>query len=489
MSNYAEVLKLKEELNDIKQIANELNEVIDNSFDGIVISDAKGKIIYQNEAYENLSGFKMEDLVGRYLQDLVKEKVIDQSVSLKVLKTKKSETIIQKLNTGKEILVSGVPIRDEYGDIKKIVCNIRDLAKLNLLEKEIIDLEQKKQQVSQELKELQGRKNLRDSIITQDEKMKQVIDRAIRVAQIDSTVLIQGESGVGKEGIVNLIHQYSHRNDKPLIKINSSAIPSELLESELFGYEPGSFTGANQKGKIGKLEMASGGTIFFDEIGDMPLALQVKLLRVLQEYEIVRIGGVKPVKVDLRVITATNRNLEEDVAKGTFRKDLFYRINTIPIYVPKLEDRKDDIVPLVYHFLKEIKNKYGINREFSNESLKIIKSYSWPGNVRELKNLIERVSLMICKPVIEADDIKKEMHFTPTNTNDVNENYNISEVQTEPLKETLKKYEINIIKNTIIKYPSIRKAAKALQIDQSTLVRKIKNYNIDNDAKIHNYDA
>lgn len=478
MPNYADVLALREELNKVKQICDELNEVIDNSFDGIVICDVKGKIIYQNQAFENLTGLKVEELVGRFLQDLIEEGILDQSVSLKVLETNKPETIIQKFNTGKVALVSGVPIRDEYGEIKKVVSNIRDLAKLNQLEEKIIELEQKKQRVNQELEELQGRKNLKDSIIAHDENMKQVVDRALRVAQIDSAVLIQGESGVGKEGLVNLIHQYSNRNEKSLIKINCGAIPAQLLESELFGYESGSFTGANQKGKKGILEMASGGTVFFDEISEMPLSLQVKLLRVLQEYEIVRIGGVEPIKIDVRIIAATNRNLEQEVVKGTFRKDLYYRINIIPIYVPKLQDRKDDIIPLVYHFLNEIKSKYGISRAFSDESLYLFKNYPWPGNVRELKNLVERVCLMINKPLIEVHDIKNEMQFVSgSNLNNHKAEQPVRD-QTEPLKESIKEYEINIIQNTISKFSSIRMAAKALQIDQSTLVRKIKKYNI-----------
>ncbi|MFM1653764.1 sigma-54 interaction domain-containing protein [Brevibacillus sp. B_LB10_24] len=456
-------------------VLDELTQIIHYSFDGIVICDADGVILFQNPAYERLTGLRAQDCVGRNLQELIDEGVIDKSVTFRVLSEKKPMTIIQNFITGKKVLVSGVPIRDASGEIKKVVCNIRDLTTLNQLEKEILDLEEQNQRVNRELEELKEKQDARKAIVAHDLKTKEVMERAMRVAQVNSVVLIQGESGVGKEGIVNLIHQYSNRSDKPLVRINCGAIPEQLLESELFGYESGSFTGASKSGKPGLFEIASAGTLFLDEIGDMPQQLQVKLLRVLQEYEITRIGGVKPIKIDVRIIAATNRNLDELVAQGKFREDLYYRLNIIPIVVPPLRERRDDIIPLVYHFLRNIKNTYGVNRMFSRDALESLREYDWPGNVRELQNLVERISLMINKPLINLQDIESEVKIGPARRSASHRPPQTVQ-QGQSLKEQLEEWERVIIRQSLSQFPSVRQAAKALQIDQSTLIRKMQKY-------------
>ncbi|HZG73725.1 MAG TPA: sigma-54 dependent transcriptional regulator, partial [Chondromyces sp.] len=318
-----------------------------------------------------------------------------------------------------------------------------------------------------------------NSIVAYDKRMKEVLERALRVARVDSTILVTGESGVGKEGIVHYIHENSNRRHAKLVKINCGAIPEQLLESELFGYSPGAFTGANSKGKKGLFEIASGGTIFLDEIGEMPLSLQVKLLRVIQEGEMTKVGDIAPMKVDIRIIVATNRDLKKEVENKRFREDLYYRLNIIPIHVPPLRERKDDIIPLVYHFLNKLKEKYGIHRIFSGESLRQIESYHWPGNVRELQNFIERLCLVVNKPVINLEDIRNEWNFnlleneTHPSQNDLDQSQNIY-----PLKRQLEDYEKEIIIKTLQQCPSMRQAAKALQIDPSTLLRKMQKYNI-----------
>jgi PAS domain S-box-containing protein len=461
----------------------ELTQIINSSFDGIVIVNQEGIILFQNPAYEKITGLRNTDCVGRHLQDLIDEGMIDQSVSLRVLREQKPLTIVQKIITGKKVLVSGVPIKDNNGNIQKVVCNIRDLTTLNQLEKEIMELEKQNQKVNRELEELKEKQDAKNSIVAHDPSMKSVVERAMRVAQINSAVLIQGESGVGKECIVNLIHQYSNRNDKQLVRINCGAIPEQLLESELFGFESGSFTGANQKGKPGLFEIASKGTLFLDEIGDLPLQLQVKLLRVLQEYEITRVGGVKPIKIDVRIITATNRNLEEMVNEGKFREDLYYRLNIIPIYVPPLRERRDDILPLVYHFLNRIKNIYGVNRMFTRDALEGFQEYSWPGNVRELQNLVERVTLMINKPLISLQDIKSEIKIGLTEWKPLQKSVPADvHKPIQPLKNLVEEFEQTIIKQALEQSPSIRQAAKALNVDQSTLLRKMQRYKIQKDA-------
>lgn len=475
----AESVSLNKEIDKLDNLKKELDEVINSSFDGIVISDAKGKIMYQNPAYERITELSTEFCIGKNLQSLVDKGIIDVSASLKAIKGNRAITISQKIKTGKSVLVSAVPIRNKQGEIIKIVNNVRDLTQLNNLETEIQQLEIKNQRIHEELQQLKGISDPKYSIIAHSTQMKDVIDRALRVAQIDSGVLIQGPSGVGKEKIVDLIHRNSIRKDGPLIKINCGAIPESLLESELFGYESGSFTGATKKGKAGLFEAANNGTIFLDEIGEMPLQLQVKLLRILQEREVVRIGGTTPIQVDVRVIAATNRNLSDMIEEMKFREDLYYRLNIIPIKIPPLEQRVEDIIPLIYHFTNNLNIKYGLNRSFSPEVLETFANYKWPGNVRELQNIVERVVLMSQHSEITMDDLQRELNLNSESSIQVS-NSNTLITHHLPLKDQVESFEESIIREAIKIYPSIRKAAIALKIDQSTLVRKLQKYKIEN---------
>ncbi|MEK4306732.1 sigma-54 interaction domain-containing protein [Oceanobacillus sp. FSL K6-0251] len=467
-------VRLSKEKETLQELRQELNEVINSSFDGIVISDERGTIIHQNPSYEKITGLSSEELIGRSLKELEDEKVIDESSSLKALRDNKEITIIQKINTGASVLISAVPIRNKNGNIKKVVNNVRDLSELNMLETEIKNLKKKNQAIHEELELLKHQKSPEDSIIAHSEGMQEVLNRALRVAHIDSSVIVQGPSGVGKEKIVELIHKNSIRSEKPLIKVNCGAIPEALLESELFGYISGAFTGASQKGKAGLFEAANKGTILLDEIGEMNKDLQVKLLRVIQEREITRVGDTRPIPIDVRIIAATHRNLAEMVEIGTFRNDLYYLLNVIPIHIPPLKNRKKDIIPLVYHFLKDIKAKYAIERKFSEDVLQSFRNYDWPGNVRELQNLVERVAVMSTEPEVEMKDVQKELQI---NINPTKPTISLEEVKS--LKEQIENHEAAIIEDMVGKYPSIRKAATALSVDQSTLVRKMKKYGIE----------
>lgn len=473
-----DLVRLWKENESLEELRYELNEIINSSYDGIVIADADGVIIHQNPSYAKITGLPTSQCIGRHLSDLEKEGVIDRSATLIALREKRPVTITQKINTGATVLVSAVPIRDKNGNITKVVNNVRDLTYLNNLQSEKKKLEEKNKAIQKELEALKLQNNPTLSIVANSEAMHKVLDRALKVARIDSGILIEGPSGSGKEKIVELIHHHSHRCKYPLIKVNCAAIPHSLLESELFGYEPGAFTGAHKKGKRGLIEAANNGTFFLDEIGEMPLDLQVKLLRVLQEQQITRIGGTKPIPVNIRVIAATNRNLKEMVEKGEFREDLFYRLNIIPIKIPPLKERKEDIIPLTYHFLKDINKKYGINRQFSQDALHMFTLYDWPGNVRELKNFVERTALMSSHTEITVDDIMNELQIGNERLIESKPHAIHIDPTTISLKEKVEAYEKKIIEETLPLFPSIRQAAIALKVDQSTLVRKIQKYRI-----------
>jgi transcriptional regulator with PAS, ATPase and Fis domain len=306
-------------------------------------------------------------------------------------------------------------------------------------------------------------------MIAADEDMLNTIQIAKRVAEVNTTVLILGETGVGKEEIAKYIHKNSSRAQKQFIKINCGAIPLNLIESELFGYERGAFTGANKEGKIGLFELASGGTIFLDEVGELPLDIQVKLLGVLQEREIERIGGIKPIKIDVRIIAVTNRDLEKMVRNKQFREDLFYRLNVVPITIPPLRYRKQDILALITYFLKELNLRFNSNKTFSEEAIRKMYEYKWPGNVRELKNIIERVMIMSQTDKIITKDLPEAI--AQNNDEGIVKNY-----ETKTLKEILDHVEEQKLNEAFSKYNNVRGAAKSLGIDASTFVRKRQKY-------------
>lgn len=303
--------------------------------------------------------------------------------------------------------------------------------------------------------------------------MKELTKMAIRVAKVDSTVLIQGESGVGKELIADVIHSHGVRNKGPLIKINCGAIPENLLESEFFGYEPGAFSGASRKGKIGLFELANGGILFLDEIGDMPLNLQVKLLRVLQDKEITRVGGIRPTRVDIRIITGTNRNLIEMINNRQFRQDLYYRLNVVPIHVPALRERREDIPVLTNYFLDYFNNKYLTNathKKLAPEVINCFMKHDWPGNVRELENLIERLIVTTAQPYISLNDLPPWLEKSKINT--IGNTENIS------LRCAVEDTERKLLQYAFSRYKSTYEVARVLEINQSTVVRKAAKYGI-----------
>ncbi len=453
---------------DFKEISNHL-------YDGIYISDGTGKTIFVNDAYSRITDIAKEDVIGRNVLDISQEgKLYKGAVTMDVIKKK---TIINSLGKSlvnqKDLLVTGSPIFDEDKNVRLVVINNRDISNLKELELKNAELQSDKQRANQEIEFLRKQQTSKAYVVREGEYMKAIMELVSTIAPTDVTILIMGESGTGKEVIVDEIYSKSLRKKKPLIKVNCAAIPSDLLESELFGYEGGSFTGAKTSGKIGLFELANEGTILLDEIGDMSMKLQSKLLRVLQNKEIIRIGGNNPIKLNIRVIASTNKDLKKEVENGKFRDDLYYRLNVVPIQLKPLRERRDEIPSLTDEFLNRYNKKYNKNIKIENDAIKLLLRYNWPGNIRELENLIERL-IVINKDgyirydslltLLDMEEYKKTKKFR---------------IKNFTLKEEVKKLETEIIKDAIYELGSVNKASAVLGLSQPALSKKCKVLNID----------
>ena len=452
-----------------KSLKEELATIIESSFDGIYLTDSSGRILRVNEAFTRITGIGSEELLNKTVDELVERGVFKHTIPLEALADGRPVTISQEVRTGKTILVTSNPIMDADGHISRIVHNARDITELNNLKNKLEQVES----LSQHYREQLNKIKISNKYIAKAQSSKALIELVMRLSAVDTTVLITGESGVGKEIIAEILHENSDRRDKLMVTVNCAAIPENLLESELFGYEAGAFTGASRKGKIGAFELADGGTIFLDEISELPLNLQSKLLRALQQKVITRLGGNKPLKVDVRIIAATNQNLLEMVARREFRNDLFYRLNVIPIKILPLRDRKEEIPDLVSHFTKLFNKKYKLNKRLDERAVYDLMQYNWPGNVRELQNMIERNMITSEKDVINNLDFGE----------DKPDRYRIDKVFKEPisalkLKTAVENLERDIIQDALHHHGTSRKAAFALGISQPTIVRKASKYKI-----------
>ncbi|MFS8630180.1 MAG: sigma 54-interacting transcriptional regulator, partial [Bacillales bacterium] len=389
----------------------------------------------------------------------------------KVIEKKKTVTIVQKNLNGKETLMTGNPVFNERGEVEKVVTNIRDLSELNQLTEKLRQARRLNEKYKEEIIRLKDSAVTTGDIVIKSKKMLEIYSMAERIANFDTTILILGETGVGKDVLVRNIFQKSSRSKKgKLIKVNCGAIPKDLLESELFGYEGGAFSGANREGKAGMFELADKGVLFLDEISEMPLNLQVKLLRAIQEREIMRVGGTKEIKVDIQLIAASNKDLGEMVKKGEFREDLYYRLNVVPIHIPPLRERRDDILPLVYHYLARYNEKYKVSKDFDRELKNFFYYYHWPGNVRELSNLIERLILTVPHQLLTVHDLPEE--YKKHLDDDSEKDEEIS------LKEAVEREEKKLLQKAVKKYRTTYEIAEKLKTSQSTIVRKLQKYNL-----------
>ncbi|MDD4169621.1 MAG: sigma 54-interacting transcriptional regulator [Desulfotomaculaceae bacterium] len=464
----SEIEFISNELETVKELNKELKALIESSYDGILIAQCDGVITQVNDAYTRMTGLKSKDIIDRPFRKLVEDGHYASSIVDSVLKKKKSVTNLQISPLGNRLMITGNPVVNERGEIIRIVINVRDMTELENLRQELQDSKKLNRRYQEELCNRNGQKAKEQRVTTSSPQMQSVIDLCTRVAKVDSTVLLTGDSGVGKEVLAKHIHNKSARNAGPFIKINCGAIPETLLESELFGYERGAFTGAGKDGKPGMFEMAHNGTLLLDEIGDLPLSLQVKLLRVLQDKEIIRVGGTENRSVDVRILAATNRNLSDMVQQGSFREDLFFRLNVVPIQIPPLRERRCDIIPLLNIFKDKYYKKYGIRKQFSPEVLKIFYEYHWPGNIRELENIVERMVVTAPEAVITAKHMPENLRYV---VKDVSSRVMVQGVM--PLREAMLELESQLINEAINLCGSTYKAAKVLCIDQSTVTRKL----------------
>ena len=454
--------------------------ILDKMDDGIFIVSRQGSIIAVNKAVEKNGGKKMHELIGRNIDDLVKEGYCTEFVSRRVIESGREETLVQHTKDNKELLVTGKPYY-KNGQLEMVVACERDVTELAKTKEKLSKVKIMNEEYQKELEYLRKVNSQSNEVVSVSRNMKQTIEMAKKVARLDTTVLIQGESGTGKEVMAKLICSESPRSKKPFIKVNCGAIPENLLESEMFGYVEGAFTGAKKAGKEGYFGMANGGTIFLDEVNELPFNLQVKLLRVIQEREMMPVGSDRPVKLDIRIIASTNKDLKKLVARGKFRQDLYYRISVVSINIPPLRERREDIVQLVKHFIGQFNVKYGLNKRISAKAQKLFLNYDWPGNVRELENMVECLIAVTEADLITESDarlyISEESALQPGNRSKGIE-------ITGSMEEMVDEYESYLLKSIYEKYGSTAEMARVLKTTRSTINRKLKKYGIreSNDA-------
>jgi PAS domain S-box-containing protein len=477
----SEIESISKELDLFKNLKDWLDTIIDSSYDGLWICDHEAKVIRLNKAAERINQVKANDILGKSMKELVDQGLFDKSGTLEVLKRKTTVTMIQEVKGGNKILVTSSPIFDERGEIAFVVSNDRDISELDHLRSQLQETKALAKEYSSKLSELEMRGVDLSTIIFRSLEMERIVEMALRMAEVDTTVLLLGESGVGKGVIAKLIHKQSNRKTGPFIRVDCASIPESLMESELFGYEKGAFTGAGIEGKPGFFELADTGTLLLDEIGEIPLSSQSKLLRFLEDHEIYRVGGTKSRKIDVRIIAASNKNIEQMVSSKLFREDLYYRLNVVPVLIPPLRNRREDILPLVLHYLEKFNKAYQKKKTLSPEAIDALCSYDFSGNIRELANLVERFVVATEKDRVELTDLPGVVEGRmPTAMP-----YALP-VDDVPLRYVLELVEGLIIERTIKRHGSQREAAKILKVNQGTLSRKLKKYSSSkNDVLIH----
>lgn len=451
----------------IEEFRNDWIQFFELSHDGIIVADGEGRIVYMNPASERLEEVGKDYIIGKQAKDLEKEGIYEVSVTVKTLNHQKPITLMQ-YKGGKQLVITGVPFF-EKGRIKWVFINERDVTELSTVKRDSEMIREIAKQYKRQLDILQDSET---EYISKSPIMERTLALLERIATADISVILRGESGVGKDVYARWIHRHSLRSENPFMKIDCGALTESLLESELFGYEKGAFTGANEKGKKGLVEVAAGGTLFLDEIGEMPLNLQAKLLRLVQESVFIPVGGVKAKKVDIRIIAATNKDLESMVEANLFRQDLYYRLNVVPLSIPSLRERKEDIFYFVRYFLNKFNIKHGFHKTMSNRAVNSLCQYDWPGNVRELSNIIERLVVVTPSSTIDASDVavilSPRQDFFLERREMTEDNY----------QDALEEFEASYFAGIFETGKTLEEMARRTGLSMSTLKRKLSKYNL-----------
>jgi len=474
LQDLSELEELSGQLEDIRNLKEELETVFNSSYDEIFVTDSQGITIRVNQAVYRNTGLKPEYFIGRSVEELEKEGYFYPSASKKCLETRSTVSVLSVTNIGKQLLTTASPVFDQKGNLVKVVCNVRDITELMHLKRRLEDAENLADNYRRELTRLNL--NLKKvkiaEIIGISDAITEIKRLISKVANLDVTILVTGESGVGKGIVARAIHASGYRSSRPFVTINCGAIPENLIESELFGYEPGAFTGARREGKKGLVELADGGTLFLDEIAELPLNLQVKILAFLQDRKFMRVGGSKEHRVNVRIIAVTNKDLADLVEKGRFREDLYYRLNVVPIHIPPLRARREDIEPLIQHYLDKLNREYQTHKKLCDETTWLLVNYDWPGNVRELENILERLVV-----TSEGYEIRPEHlpdYIREGRPGGGKKPVVVTELCT--LKEAVAEVEKQLLERALLRYRTTPKMARALGVNQSTVVRKLQRY-------------
>ncbi|OCA82069.1 sigma-54 interaction domain-containing protein [Pseudobacillus wudalianchiensis] len=462
-------------MEDIREL--ELRAILAASNDNIVITDGDGVVLRASPSCLSIYGEAANKLIGVNVEELEQKNIFSPSVTKKVLQEKKEVQLMQYTSTGRIVMATALPVFNDEGEIVRVISFSHDLTEIQHLKEDYEELRMKMAYYQSEIKELREKEEYFGETVMKSKEIRQIWQLIQRVAKSDATVVFLGESGVGKNVFARAVHEGSRRQDEVFIEVNCSAIPESLFESEMFGYERGAFTGANREGKAGLIETANGGTLFLDEVGELPLALQVKLLKVIQEKRVTRIGGTEPKTIDFRIIASTNRDLEQMVKEGKFRRDLFYRLNVIPINIPSLRERKEDVLSLCNFYLKKFNEKYESNKIFHVTTINELLAYEWPGNVRELENLIERLVVTTENRMIYPQALP---FYLGVNPHPLEHEGTLEEMEETgaSLRKAIEEVEIRWLRRAARQYKTTYEMADYLGISQSSVVRKLNKYQI-----------
>jgi TyrR family helix-turn-helix protein/PAS domain S-box-containing protein len=461
------------------KLSRQMDAIFKGTSDGLWVQDSDGKIININTVSEMINGIKARDVIGKSVYELVDEGIFEGVVTPEILRTRRQFSTISYIKkTQKKVLVTGTPILDERGNVSLIVSNERDLTHWNAVKEDLERSRRVAEKYKDEFEQLSLLKSGQSEIVAESKEMKQVLRIGMKLARMGaSNILIQGESGTGKGLLAKFIHDSGQRKTKPFIQINCAALPESLLEAELFGYEKGAFTGAREQGKIGLFELAHEGTLFLDEIGDLPLSVQAKLLKYLDDQEILPLGGIQRKKVNCTITAATNQDLDRLTKEKRFRQDLFFRLNTFRIHIPPLRQRPGDIIRMTEYFVDRFNREYQLKRRVSPEALLKLQAHSFPGNVRELQNIIKNAVVLSEKDVLE-DVFEGTVGADAPQTNAGRIKAGPAMQYPMRLQDRVENMEKEILADALARFKSTRKMARNLGTSQSSIMRKLKKYTL-----------